>query len=474
MRRRGVHRVARVALTAAAALVAACDLGRSSSPACAAQILDAHVLANADNAISALLSVKARGVDSVAVRFAVKGGSLDSVTAAVAASGDPSMSDSVIAPVLGLLPQTEYTLVPVGYAACGGVSGSSVAFTTGALPADLPTYSTSGADPTRGYVAFAASPYGIVIDNTGRVVWYHRFPGGSGLNFQAQPQGRGHYFGLPPGQPARWMEIDPAGTVVRTFGCARNLQPRFHDLIVLGDNSLWLLCDETRSMDLTPFGGMANAQVTGTVVQHVSATGALLFEWNPFDHFAITDLDSLDRIGQNVNWTHGNALDLDSDGNLIVSFRALSEITKINATTGEVIWRMGGRAGQFVFGGANKQLFARQHGVRAASAGALVLLDNLSDPRESRAKRISYDVTRNPPTAWLSASYGSQPPVVALLGGTTQALLDGRTLVAYGNGGRVEEYDASGNVVWRIEGNPGYVFRAQRIRSLYHPGAFGR
>jgi hypothetical protein len=25
-------------------------------------------------------------------------------------------------------------------------------------------------------------------------------------------------------------------------------------------------------------------------------------------------------------------------------------------------------------------------------------------------------------------------------------------------------------VVWRIEGNPGYVFRAQRIRSLYRPG----
>jgi hypothetical protein len=34
----------------------------------------------------------------------------------------------------------------------------------------------------------------------------------------------------------------------------------------------------------------------------------------------------------------------------------------------------------------------------------------------------------------------------------------------------VEEYDAAGNVVWRIEGEPGYVFRAQRIISLYQPG----
>ena len=47
---------------------------------------------------------------------------------------------------------------------------------------------------------------------------------------------------------------------------------------------------------------------------------------------------------------------------------------------------------------------------------------------------------------------------------------DEHTLVSYGNGGRVEEYNATGRVVWRIEGKPGYIFRAQRIRSLYYPG----
>jgi hypothetical protein len=37
----------------------------------------------------------------------------------------------------------------------------------------------------------------------------------------------------------------------------------------------------------------------------------------------------------------------------------------------------------------------------------------------------------------------------------------------------VEEYDATGALTWLIEGNPGYVFRAQRIRSLYRPGVDG-
>jgi len=40
----------------------------------------------------------------------------------------------------------------------------------------------------------------------------------------------------------------------------------------------------------------------------------------------------------------------------------------------------------------------------------------------------------------------------------------------FGTAGRVEEYDSAGRVVWQIDGNPGYVFRAQRVRSLYNPG----
>jgi len=41
--------------------------------------------------------------------------------------------------------------------------------------------------------------------------------------------------------------------------------------------------------------------------------------------------------------------------------------------------------------------------------------------------------------------------------------------VAFGDGGVLQEFDTKGAVVWQIDGNAGYVFRAQRIRSLYHP-----
>src|SRR5204863_863394 len=150
------------------------------------------------------------------------------------------------------------------------------------------------------------------------------------------------------------------------------------------------MCDETRTMDPSSLGGVAAARVMGTVIQHVSASGALLFEWSPFDHFDITDLDAASRTTASVNWTHGNALTLDVDGNLIVSFRSLSEITKIDTRTGAVIWRMGGLKNQFTFQDAGALAFSFQHGVRLTAPDHLLLLDNLGDPSGSRAERYEY------------------------------------------------------------------------------------
>ncbi|HMC56407.1 MAG TPA: arylsulfotransferase family protein [Gemmatimonadaceae bacterium] len=470
MRLRGGHSLL---LAGATPLILACS-GDANAPApvrCVPpDIVMSRVDANANNVLSAVTVARVRFADSVLVRFSGTDTSQVSATPAVASDA----GDSVVVPILGLLPRASYNLELHAYNACATMTGTAMSFTTGALPSDLPRYTASGIAPTAGYIAFSAAPYGIVIDNTGRVVWYRRFasPAGPGLNFQPQPTG--HYVARPPTPPgdtsSSFLELDALGDIVRVFGCARGLASRFHDLIALPDTSYWMMCDETRTMDLRSYGGLANAQVTGTVIQHVRASGSALFEWSAFDHFAITDLDSLERLGAVVNWTHGNAIDFDRDSNLIVSFRSLSEITKIDRRSGAVLWRMGGRASQFAPGSSGTPLFARQHGVRMSASGALQLLDNLGEPGASRVRHIVFGVDGTPRVAARSESWGSEPPVIALLGGSTQELPNGHVLAAYGNGNRVEEYDASGNVVWRIEGNPGYVFRAYRFPSLYKPG----
>jgi Arylsulfotransferase (ASST) len=166
-----------------------------------------------------------------------------------------------------------------------------------------------------------------------------------------------------------------------------------------------------------------------------------------------------------MNWTHGNTLDLDADGNLLLSFRSLSEITKVDARTSAVLWRMGGSRNQFTFPDSGPP-FLRQHGVRVVQGG-FVLLDNFGEAAGSRAER--YQVHEADRSAQLTGIYRPPNATRASLGGSTQDLPGQHTLVAFGDGGMVQEYDSDGAVAWQIEGNIGYPFRAQRSRSLYHP-----
>lgn len=458
-------RRSRCAIPVVMLVLAACA-GTEPTPS-AARVDAAAVRANPYSVLSAVVVAKGLG-DSAAVRFRVPTQASDSTTPAFAFAGD-----SVVVPVLGLLAGTPYLMRVVVWGGADSAQQDSLALSTGSLPADLPAYTAGpvgGGVPLPGFVVFSAGNYGLVIDNTGRVVWYRPFPpSGPGLNFMAQPNGR--YVGRPatsvPGDRETFVEVDVLGDSVRGLDCLNGRALRFHDLVVETDGGYWIMCDDTRTMDLTAYGGVAAAVVTGTVVQHVSAAGTLLLEWNTFDHFQITDVDPTTLTAASVNWTHGNSLAIDTDGNVLVSFRSLSEITKFNATTGAVIWRMGGRRNQFTFTGTPGPGFLRQHNIRVLGPARFALLDNVGGA-DSRFER--YVVDTGTMTAQLEQSYGSTPPVTTQIGGSVQQLPADRFLVSFGTQGRVEEFDMSGTTLWRINGNPGYVFRAQRIHSLYAPG----
>lgn len=446
-----------------AAVLTACD----DDPAAVRvppRLDSALVSANPNMTIAAAVTIYGEG-DSAAVRFRAPGESGDSTTPAFFLE-----DGQVRVPVLGLLPSNTYALRAVLWRDGDSVS-RNLEFTTGALPPDLPSYTAGGPSPLPGYVVFAAGAYGLVINNAGRVVWYRKIePNGPGLNFMAQPTG---VYTVRPASstlaaPGRWIEFDAEGFPVRDFGCLNGFTARFHDLVVEPDGSYWIMCDETRTMDLSSVGGVAGAQVTGTVIQHISGSGTLLLHWSPFDHFQITDLEASSRTGSSVNWTHGNSLAVDTDGNILASFRSLHEITKINATTGQVIWRMGGLANQFTFSGSGAPGFQAQHNVRVVGPNRFIILDNTGSA-DSRYERYVLDPSSRHAT--LESWYTASTPVQTAIGGSVQRAGAGRWLASFGTMGRVEEFDDSGALHWQINGNPGYVFRAQRIHSLYNPGA---
>lgn len=421
------------------------------------------VQANPQMTIAASATVSATLFDSAFVRYWT-GTSMPGRTPSIAFNGD----SVVRLPILGLDASSDYTfeinLVEDGEAP---VAVDTMTFATGGLPAWIPTAVPQGASPQPGYLILSYPDGPVIIDNTGRVVWYLFAPGGVLNSFQAHPGGI--YSLLATGGDSTFRLYDAEGSEVDRLRCL-NRPTRFHDLLLAADGSSWIMCDESRTMDLSAIGGDPAANVTATVLQHLDAAGQLVWEWNAFDYFQVSDLDpAFYNGGPNVNFTHGNGIAFDADGNILMSFRSLSEATKIDASSGAVIWRFGGLANEFTLVGDPKGAFERIHGLRPVSPGEIQFIDNSVGP-PSRFVRYAMDPVAK--TATLVWEYIDDPTTWSPIGGSTQAFADGGGLVSFGQEGRVVEVDAAGTRTWELTGiDNTYVFRASRIRSLYAPGA---
>jgi hypothetical protein len=442
------------------ALVSACS-SDSNSPRDPARFISASVAANPHNTISAVVTVTASGYDSALVGYI--GGSGAVRTPAFAFAG----TDTVLTvPVLGLDTVTAYDFTVLLFDEAGDtLSVDSLPFTTGGLPAWIPLASTAGTAIADGYVLLSYPNGPVIIDNAGKVVWYRFQPGGVLGSWMAHPNGE--YTWLGQADSSGYYVFDVLGNEVGRHSC-QGFNTRFHDVLITAAGERWMMCDEVDTLDLSADSGSATASVTSTVVQHFSADGNVDFQWRALDHFAITDAPLDTRTGSAVNFTHSNAIALDTDGNLLLSSRTLNEVTKINSTTGEVIWRFGGEANEFTIAADTKGFFEQQHGLRPVGPNVIQFLDN-GRSAPSRVVRYTIDpVTHSANLVW---QFTDAPITFTVVGGSTQVYSNGGGLVSFGREGRVVEFNSAGTKSWEVTGiDDIYVFRAQRIQSLYAPG----
>ena len=174
------------------------------------------------------------------VRFGIENQPLTKFTPAVRVA-----NHSAVIPVLGLLPDTRYVLQVVAIGEGGGVIGPAHALTTGPLPSDISVYVAGGTNPSPGYVAFSTGQYGVVLDNTGRLVWYYRFASNQVLNFQPQPTGK--YVARPP--PSDPLELRRLDRNQCAWQCDAHARLRRRSLAALARFDCadrWLVLDHVR------------------------------------------------------------------------------------------------------------------------------------------------------------------------------------------------------------------------------------
>ncbi len=319
------------------------------------------------------------------------------------------------------------------------------------LPADFPTFTIdSSNNPASGKIFldndnghFAQNDsignFIIILNNDGTVEKYKR-TNWPALDFKVQSNGELSYadiLTLADGYFAvRWIVLDTSLTPIDTIQCGNGYIADTHDFLLLPNGHSLVFASDPEPVDMSQYGGSDTATVIGAIVQELDASKNVVFQWRSWD--AIPDTDSYSDLTANtVDLIHGNAFDVDKDGNILFSMRHLSSIIKIDRQTGNVDWFLGGKQNDFTFVNEHSEnapdYFSYQHDVYVLPNGDITLFDNGNQHLPTPYSRaVEYNLDEQNKTATLVWEYRHNPDIYNFAMGSVQRLSNGNTIIGWG------------------------------------------
>lgn len=352
------------------------------------------------------------------------------------------------------------------------------------LPADYPTISitTNLEDKADGYLflsnftvdwtAFDFSrsiPYLLILDSDGEPVFHQRMPLIT-ADFKTHGNGLLSYY---VGGSGEFTVMNNSYEIVDTWrgvGYGADI----HEFLMLPNGNVIIMIYDFQQLDMSQYveGGDPNATVVGLILQEIDAERNLLFQWRSWDHFEFTD-SHVDLTSDNVDYVHGNSIEVDTDGNWIISSRGLDEITKINRQTGAIMWRLGGKRNQFLFEPSQGEPFLEQHDARRLENGNLQLFDNRSQTGPY-ARAVEYELDEVNMVARRVWAYQEPAARGSLAMGSARRLDNGNTLIGWGSMyPSVSEVDPNGQVQFELSfqqhNEPGNLIITNSYRAFKLP-----
>lgn len=303
--------------------------------------------------------------------------------------------------------------------------------------------------------------YIIILDDSLNVKKYKKTPN-FGLDFKIQPNGLLSYSCNFPNNASRSVHylMDNNLNYIDSFRIRNNVVVSPHDFLFLPNGHKVLISHNPEYIDLSSntYQGDPNALITNSYLHEYDQDGNLVFQWNSRDHVDIGET-FFDVKSSTFSFSHINSVDMDRDGNFIVSMRGISQIAKINRSTGDFVWRIGGKKNQFKFINENSNnaiaYFSMQHDARRHNNGNISLFDNgiQHDPNYSRA--VEYKIDEVNKTVELVWDYIHNPSIYGFAMGSVKYLNNGGKVVGWGTGGEaggytITEIDANNNQVYDI------------------------
>lgn len=328
-------------------------------------------------------------------------------------------SVSAVAPLLTGFPQPFLDTLPTNFPAIQ----PSIIATVGEDPLYFSPFRLGAPSPIY-------HPTMEITNDTGRPLFYREMPSPS-LDLKLHWNGLLTYFSTARNMffvmNSRFEVVDSIATV--------GYQTDGHDIEFLRNgHTLLFALDIVPGYDVSQLiGGPPDAvRVEGVVVQELDQTKDVVFNWRGFDpgRFQYSDVLRPEETKNGVlDVTHTNSIELDNDGNITISNRCMSEITKIDRQTGAILWRFGGKHNQFTLIG-DTLWFDYQHCFRRLPNGHVMMYDNGNKNGFARAVEYILDETNKTATLAWQFDRGRTVPSTAM--GSVQRLTNGNTLIGWG------------------------------------------
>lgn len=322
-----------------------------------------------------------------------------------------------------------------------------------------------------------------IYDDRGSPVWLHPLSGTTSAEdfrvsvFQGTPvltwwEGT-VTVGLGTGQ---YVMADETYREIGRFGAANGAAGDLHEFLITPQGTALITAGREvplpSPVTVTPSGSAAPTIVTTAwegIVQEIDIpTQKVLFEWHSLDH--VDPAESYQPLpttpGTPYDYLHLNSIDVDTDGNLLLSARHTFCVYKVGRATGDVMWRLGGKKTDFAMGPGSA--FAWQHDARRQADGTLTLFDDNQAPNGSRGLVLEVDETAR--AASLIRAYTHPASIQATSQGNFQVLPNGDALIGWGSQPNVTEFDPQGKVAFDAALPPGgSSYRAFRFPWVGRP-----
>jgi len=298
----------------------------------------------------------------------------------------------------------------------------------------------------------------MILDQNGAVVWFQPLPYNVfATNFRVQEyEGRPvltwwqgdisvHGYGLGAG------EIDDnAYTKLAQVNAGNGLKADLHEFQLTPRGTALITAYDPILCNLRSVGGSAHAGLTDAAFQEIDVkTGLVRYQWTSLDHVAISESYSAvsDRVEWPYDFFHMNSIDLEPEGNLLVSGRNTWTVYDVEGRSGQILWRLGGKHSSFAE--SEDARTAWQHDPRLLPDGTISIFDNGSFPTvHSQSRGVVLSLNGQNGTATLVTELTHGPPVIAESQGNLQALGDGNWFLGWGQYPEFSELGPEGQTLF--------------------------